>query len=194
MNKLTLGLLTGLVLSYAAISIIPDTANARGSRLTKIPVAANNIRLSQAGVVNGLKYHSLKTNFTGDGKCLDVVNDGTNNKLQMADCGNFSGQFWNAGSSNVRGYVRLRNQFTGSNKCLDVVNDGTNNQLQMADCGNFSGQVWSIVRIKKTGFYRMRNQFTGSNKCLDIVNDGTNNQLQMADCGNFSGQNWQGFK
>jgi len=23
-----------------------------------------------------------------------VVNDGRNNKLQMADCGNYSGQFW----------------------------------------------------------------------------------------------------
>jgi len=25
---------------------------------------------------------------------LDVVNDGTNNKLQLADTGNYSGQLW----------------------------------------------------------------------------------------------------
>jgi Ricin-type beta-trefoil lectin domain len=136
-------------------------------------------------------YRSFKTDFTGDGKCLDVVNDGTNNQLQMADCGNFSGQFWSTVASGVKGYVRLRNNFTGDGKCLDVVNDGTNNKLQMADCGNFTGQLWQVAKPKKAAFYRMSNQFTGSNKCLDIVNDGTNNKLQMADCGNFTGQFWR---
>jgi len=37
----------------------------------------------------------LKTQFTGKDKCLDIINDGENNKPTMADCGNFSGQFWN---------------------------------------------------------------------------------------------------
>ena len=36
----------------------------------------------------------LRTMFTGQNKCLDIVNDGKNNRLQMADCGNYSGQFW----------------------------------------------------------------------------------------------------
>jgi hypothetical protein len=36
----------------------------------------------------------LRTEFTGTGKCLDIVNDGANNQLTMADCGDFSGQLW----------------------------------------------------------------------------------------------------
>ena len=41
----------------------------------------------------------LKTQFTGKNKCLDIINDGENNKPAMADCGNFSGQFWNFSNS-----------------------------------------------------------------------------------------------
>ena len=129
----------------------------------------------------------LQTQFTGSNKCLDIVNDGKNNQLTMADCGNFSGQFWSIQAAG-QGSYRLQTQFTGNNKCLDIVNDGKNNQLTMADCGNFSGQFWSIAG--QPGSYRLQTQFTGKNKCLDIVNDGTNNRLIMADCGNFSGQMW----
>ncbi|MEI6064062.1 MAG: hypothetical protein WCQ26_05690, partial [Pseudanabaena sp. ELA748] len=39
-------------------------------------------------------YNRLRNSFTGSRKCLDIVNDGRNNKLRMADCGNYSGQFW----------------------------------------------------------------------------------------------------
>jgi hypothetical protein len=36
----------------------------------------------------------LRTAFTGQNTCLDIVNDGQNNKPTMADRGNFSGQMW----------------------------------------------------------------------------------------------------
>jgi hypothetical protein len=36
----------------------------------------------------------LRNSFTGSRKCLDIVNDGKNDKLRMANCGNYSGQFW----------------------------------------------------------------------------------------------------
>ena len=36
----------------------------------------------------------LRTQFTGLEKCLDIINDGWNNKPIMAACGNFSGQNW----------------------------------------------------------------------------------------------------
>jgi hypothetical protein len=36
----------------------------------------------------------LENAFTGPGKCLDIINDGTNNQRIMAHCGNFSGQAW----------------------------------------------------------------------------------------------------
>lgn len=132
----------------------------------------------------------LQTKFTGSKKCLDIVNDGANNQLNMANCDNFSGQLWSIKPAG-QGAYRLQTQFTGSNKCLDIVNDGANNQLNMANCGNFSGQLWSITG--KQGSYRLQTEFTGKNKCLDIVNDGTNNQLNMTDCGNFTGQMWKIF-
>ncbi|MGJ5632884.1 RICIN domain-containing protein [Nostoc sp. CALU 1950] len=132
----------------------------------------------------------LRTQFTGLNKCLDIINDGENNKLIMAKCGNFSGQFWSIQPTQSRGYYRLRTKFTGSNKCLDIINDGENNKLIMAKCGNFSGQFWSIQPTQSRGYYRLRTQFTESNKCLDIINDGDNNKLIMAKCGNFSGQLW----
>ena len=30
----------------------------------------------------------------GQGKCLDIINDGQNNTPTMADCGNYTGQMW----------------------------------------------------------------------------------------------------
>jgi hypothetical protein len=38
----------------------------------------------------------LRTMFTGGGKCLDIVNGGKNNRLQMANCAEASGQYWMA--------------------------------------------------------------------------------------------------
>lgn len=36
----------------------------------------------------------LSNDLGGPSRCLDVINDGTNNQLQLAPCGNYSGQFW----------------------------------------------------------------------------------------------------
>jgi len=49
--------------------------------------------LSQSANFSKESYR-LQTQFTGNEKCLDIVNDGDNNKLTMADCGNYSGQLW----------------------------------------------------------------------------------------------------
>jgi Ricin-type beta-trefoil lectin domain len=129
----------------------------------------------------------LTTQFT-PGKCLDIVNDGKNNRLIMAACGRYSGQDWSATRINDSSGYKIRNQFSGPNKCLDVINDGKNDKVIMADCGNFTGQNWSIPAAGKTGAFR--NAFTGNAKCLDIVNDGQNNKLVLATCGNYTGQKW----
>jgi uncharacterized membrane protein len=133
--------------------------------------------------------HHLRNEFTGQAKCLDIVNDGQNDRLQMADCGNFTGQAWHITRSGNGDTFRLTTDFTGTGKCLDIVNDGKNNRLRMANCGNYSGQFWSMQRVDKNRF-RMKTLFTGEGKCLDVVNDGRNTRLQMANCGNFSGQYW----
>ena len=81
----------------------------------------------------------MRTAFTGPDKCLDIVNDGQNNKPTMAACGNFTGQMWSIarGGDDAR---TLQTAFTGPNKCLDIVNDGQNNKPTMATCGNFTGR------------------------------------------------------
>ncbi|HEY6620669.1 MAG TPA: RICIN domain-containing protein [Steroidobacteraceae bacterium] len=95
-------------------------------------------------IIGGPGYWRLRTAFTGNGKCLDIVNDGTNRRLNMATCGHYTGQQWIIEPIGTSGYWRLRTAFTGSNKCLDVVNDGKNDRLNMATCGNYTGQRWSL--------------------------------------------------
>jgi hypothetical protein len=137
---------------------------------------------------NGI-YYRLTTMWQGDGKSLDVVNDGVNNKLQLADTGNYSGQHWKFTRIDD-GYYRLTTQWQGESKSLDVVNDGTNNRLQLADTGNFSGQHWRVER-QSNGYYRLTTMWQGEGKSLDVVNDGVNNKLQLADTGDYSGQYWK---
>jgi hypothetical protein len=38
-------------------------------------------------------FYRLKTQLTGENKCLDVINDGSD-RITMANCANFSGQIW----------------------------------------------------------------------------------------------------
>ena len=128
----------------------------------------------------------LQNTLTGISKCLDIVNDGYNNQLTMANCGNYTGQSWSLKKDGDS--YRLQTLFTGKGKCLDIVNDGESNRLAMAACGNYSGQLWSLERLGS--FYRLRTLFTGPQRCLDVVNDGANDRLAMAACADVSGQLW----
>jgi hypothetical protein len=85
----------------------------------------------------------LQNEFTGTSKCLDIVNDGTNNKLIMQNCVNSSGQAWSLTKTEY-GNFRLRNEFSGKNKCLDFVIKGANKTPIMANCANVDRQAWSI--------------------------------------------------
>ena len=62
-------LLTGLLILFPLVAVAAPTAR-----------ATTNYR--------------LKTMFTGSNKCLDIINDSQDNKPIMANCGNYSGQFW----------------------------------------------------------------------------------------------------
>ncbi len=137
------------------------------------------------------RTYRLRSEFTGPEKCLDIVNDGNNNRLTMAACGDYSGQKWTIEPDETAGYWRLQTLFTGSGACLDIVNNGANNRLTMATCGDYSGQRWTIEPIGETGYARLRTAFTGRRKCLDIVNDGSDNRPIMDACGDVSGQKWK---
>lgn len=134
-------------------------------------------------------WYRLTTQWLGEEKALDVVNDGANNRLQMATTANRSGQFWKI-TSLGNGYFRLTSQWQGDGRSLDVVNDGTNNKLQLAKTDNVSGQFWKITSLGN-GYYRLTTQWQGDGKSLDVVNDTSKSNLQLAKTENVSGQFWK---
>jgi Ricin-type beta-trefoil lectin domain len=158
------------------------------SRVSGLPwVAIVVLSFLGFGATDAASQQLLRNRFTGSGSCLDIVNDGQNDKVKLAPCGNFSGQHWIVGKRSD-GAFQFKTEFTGEGRCLDIVNDGQNNHLHMAPCGNFTGQQWII--ISENGNSRLKTNFTGPTHCLDVVNDAQKDKVQMATCGNFSGQLW----
>ncbi len=146
---------------------------------------------TDAAPLDGKGFKKLKTEWRGDGKCLDVVNDGEKNtELALADCGNFAGQHWQIVPSKP-GFWRMKTEWRGKSMCLDIVNDGkTNSQPHLAPCTDASGQRWKLTDTK--GWFRLTTEWQGESKCLDIVNDGkANNRPVLASCANVTGQNWR---
>ncbi|WP_153801074.1 RICIN domain-containing protein [Foetidibacter luteolus] len=135
-------------------------------------------------------YYRLTTQWQGDGKSLDVINDGkNNNQLQLATTGNYSGQYWKF-TPIGNGYYRLTNQWQGALKSLDILNDGKNNSPILANTGSYSGQNWKVTTLGN-GYYRFTTMWQGDGKSLDVINDGKNNRLQLANTGLYSGQFWK---
>ena len=79
-------------------------------------------------------WYRLTTLWQGDGKSLDIINDGKNNQIKLADTADDSiGQYWAVahwpGPPWLYRRYKIINAFTGT-KCLTVINDGKgNNQL-----------------------------------------------------------------
>ncbi len=109
----------------------------------------SDVSAATQGVFDAKSYYRLTTKWQGDGKSLDVVNDGkNNNQLILAKTGKFSGQLWKITSLGA-GYYRLTTQWQGEGKSLDIVNDRkNNNQPILADTGNYFGQFWKISKVK----------------------------------------------
>jgi hypothetical protein len=157
--------------------------------------------------------------WQGDGKSIDVVNDGkNNNQLMLTKSGAFSGQYWKITPftpvnnapvipavpiidtttavpvfKNLASY-RITNLWTATNgKSLDVVNDGKKDKVQLAGSGPYTGQYWTLTPFPGfPGYYRLTNLFLGSDRSLDIVNDGTNNnKITFGNTGMKSGQAWK---
>ena len=143
-----------------------------------------------------VKQNRLRNTLTGSGYCLDIINDGDNNKLTMARCGNVAGQRWSltASETNPQAY-RLQTPLTGTDNCLETIDDGKNNQLTIAKCSDAPGQLWRIIPSNAnpgySGYSSLQNELTGADKCLKIIKDGRNNKLTMAKCSNVAGQSWK---
>ena len=96
-----------------------------------------------------VKQNRLRNTLTGADTCLDIIEDGKNNRLTMTKCANVAGQRWSMTASEKNPQVyQLQTPFTGINKCLNVINDGENNKLTMAKCDNISGQSWRITSTR----------------------------------------------
>jgi hypothetical protein len=143
-----------------------------------------------------VKQNRLRNTLTGADNCLDIINDGDNNRPIMTKCGNVSGQRWSmTGSEKNPQAYRLQTPFTGMDKCLSIINDGENNKLIMAKCDSVPEQIWRVTPSNvipgSSGYYFVTNQLTGANNCLNVTNDGRNNKLTMVKCDNISGQSWR---
>ena len=143
-----------------------------------------------------VKQNRLRNTLTGADSCLDILNDGQNNRLIMAKCANVGGQRWSmtASEKNPQAY-QLQTPFTGMDKCLNIINDGENNKVTMAKCDSLPGQLWIVTPSKtipgNSGYYFVTNMLTGASNCLNVLNDGRNNRLTMVKCDNISGQSWR---
>lgn len=134
-------------------------------------------------------FYRLTNKWIGDGKSLDVINDGTNNKLQLAESKGVTGQWWKL-TPVGNGYYRLTTQWLGTDRSLDVVNDGINNKLQLAASGNASGQFWKVTAAGG-GYFRLTTKWLGDERSLDVVNDGQRNKIQLAETAEVTGQYWK---
>ncbi|MEM9819672.1 MAG: RICIN domain-containing protein [Bacteroidota bacterium] len=144
---------------------------------------------SKSSPFNPDSYYRLTTQFTGEGKSLDIINDAKDNKLEMRTTGKKTGQYWKI-TSVGNGYYRLTTQFTGEGKSLDIINDDKDNKLEMRTTGRKTGQYWKITSVGN-GYYRLTTQFTGEGKSLDIINDDKDNKLEMRTTGRKTGQYWR---
>lgn len=145
--------------------------------------------VAQSVPIDTTFYYRLTTLWQGKGKSLGVINDGTNNMLQLEASDNVTGQYWKF-TPLGDGYYRLTTAWLGGSKSLDVVNDGASNRdVQMAATDDVVGQHWKITSVGG-GYVRLTTEWRGNGLSLDIVNDAAKNRPRLAPTGNASGQRW----
>lgn len=133
-------------------------------------------------------FYRLTTEWQGECRSLDVINDGTNDQVALRKTADVAGQYWRIAADG--GFFRLSTQWLGAGKSLDIRNDGRNDTPVLAATGDVSGQHWRIVPLAD-GYYRLTTQWQGPGKSLDIKNDGQNDRPVLAATGDFSGQRWR---
>jgi hypothetical protein len=176
--------------------ILSKTANVSGQFWKLVPFAAPAPEVKPepepiaAISIDTAAYYRISSMFSGEGKSLDVVNDGKNNHPWLDSNGAYSGQLWKF-TPIIPGYYRLTCQWLGSGKSLDVVNDGKNNDKpEITNSGPYSGQAWKLTPLPN-GYFRLTTNFQGDGKSLDVINDGKNNQIILSKTDDVSGQFWK---
>ena len=133
-------------------------------------------------------WYRLTTQWQGEGKALDIANDGRNNQPYLANTANVSGQHWRITKIGEDTY-KLHTMWQGSEKVLRCV-PGTDTTKPLLDyeSSNVDNHSWTITPIGN-GYYRLIN-LRYRDRSLDIINDGYNNKTQLQPSGNYTGQYW----
>lgn len=139
------------------------------------------------GFGNG--YYRITNRSIGDSRPLDVINDGANDKLQLAVSGPQTGQFWRI-TPVGNGYYRLTTKWLGESRSLDIVPDGVNNKLRLADSGVFTGQFWKLTPAA-SGYYRLTTMWQGEARSLTVITDGAEIKLQLENTVDKAEQLWK---
>jgi hypothetical protein len=94
-------------------------------------------------------YYRLYNAQAQASRSLDVINDGTNTRLNMQPSGAFTGQYWRfTPVAGVPGTYRISCQWRGPNLPIDVVGSGAEtNAVVLSPIGAFSGQYWRITEV-----------------------------------------------
>ncbi len=142
-----------------------------------VPVAAD--------LFNASTFYRLTNRWQGEGRSLDIINDGVNNnKPILADSGNYSGQKWRVFWQQENSYV-LSTSWKGTGEVLGS-RDGS---IRLYKEGADHNVQWSILDAGN-GFYRICNQSL-QNRCLDVINDGANNRITLTEKADYTGQFWR---
>lgn len=137
----------------------------------------------------GNGYYRITNRSIGDSRSLDVINDGANNKLQLAASVPQTGQFWKI-TPVGNGYYRLTTKWLGESRSLDIVPDGVNNKLRLADSGVFTGQFWKLTPAA-SGYYRLTTMWQGEARSLAVVTDGADVKLLLENTVDKAEQYWK---
>jgi hypothetical protein len=140
--------------------------------------------LATAGAAKADSPTKISNRFGGPARCLDTFNGGPeNDQPHLAECGNFSGQFWRKFNT-VSGFM-LMSGFRGG-QCLTQVNG---NRLLLTPCEFLNTQVW---RTERVGEYLRLKTLSRPDLCADVVNGGPRNlRVELQPCADLSGQHWR---
>jgi hypothetical protein len=141
-------------------------------------------------------YHKLSPKDANLFRAMDVIAGGPQNNItQLAETGDFSGQFWRFIPTGD-GSFRLTTLFRGRDMCADIFNEGENdNRPHLTPCADFSGQFWFVTVMSdaaptNTFFARLTTKFRGPNMCLDHFQEGDAFFPRLAPCANVPRQLW----
>ncbi|MEL7145621.1 MAG: hypothetical protein AAFO69_04575 [Bacteroidota bacterium] len=134
-------------------------------------------------------YYRLTTQWQGDHRALDIVNDGRNNQPILRNVADVSGQYWRIKKVGEDTY-NLYTMWMGPERILRCIpGTDTSRPLLGLSIGSRSNDLWKITPIGN-GYFRLVNQ-SRPDRSLDVINDGANDKIQLAKTGNYTGQYWK---